>query len=496
MNFSQPVIDPFDYVVFGGTGDLARRKLLPSLYKRDADGQLPQTSRIIAVARGELSRDEYRKMVDKSLHEFLHEEELQKDAMRRFQERLHFVSVDAADTRGWDDLVKLLDDNPRQVRVFYMATSPELFGPICEQIARHKAATPDSRVVLEKPMGHDLRSSQEINDEVGRVFEEQQIFRIDHYLGKETVQNLMVLRFANSLFEPVWNSNAIDNVQITVAETVGVEDRGGYYDHTGALRDMVQNHLLQLLCMVAMEPPYSLDREAVRDEKLKVLKALQPITPDDIAVNTVRGQYRAGAIDGGPVKGYHEEPGIDKHSNNETFVAVKAQVRNWRWSGAPFYLRTGKRLPEKVSEIVIQFRPVPYWIFPTGSSQSMPNRLVIRVQPDEHIRLHLSTKEPGPGGLRVRSAALNLSFAETFKHNLPDAYERLLMDVVRGNPTLFMRRDEVEAAWTWADQIMEAWRNSGDRPKLYTAGTWGPSEAVALIVRDGRTWFDEQSTDF
>ena len=496
MNFSQPVIEPFDYVVFGGTGDLARRKLLPSLYKRDADGQLPDDSRIIAVARSELSRADFQELVDKSLHEFLHKEELRKEAMQRFRERLHFVSVDAADSRGWPDLVTLLEDNPRKVRVFYMATSPELFGPISEQIGKHKVVTPDTRVVLEKPMGHDLRSSQEINDQVGQVFEEQQIFRIDHYLGKETVQNLMVLRFANSLFEPIWNSNAIDNVQITVSETVGVEDRGGYYDHTGALRDMVQNHLLQLLCMVAMEPPYSLDREAVRDEKLKVLKSLAPITADDIGVNTVRGQYRAGAVDGKAVPGYHEEQGIDRHSANETFVAVKAQVRNWRWSGVPFYLRTGKRLPEKVSEIVIQFRPVPYWIFPTGSSESMPNRLVIRVQPDEHIRLHLSTKEPGPGGLRVRSAALNLSFAETFKNHLPDAYERLLMDVVRGNPTLFMRRDEVEAAWTWADEIMDAWHNSGERPKLYTAGTWGPSEAIAMIVRDGRIWFDEQSTDF
>ncbi|MDD2877100.1 MAG: glucose-6-phosphate dehydrogenase [Acidiphilium sp.] len=496
MNFSKPIIEPFDYVVFGGTGDLARRKLLPALYHRDLDGQLPETSRIIGSARAEMSHKAFQALVQKSLEEFVEAEALDRAAIKRFLSRLHYVSCDATAARGWADLGKLLNEEPRGVRVFYLATSPELYGPVADNIHTHKLQTPETRIVLEKPIGHDLASAREINDRVGAVFEERNIFRIDHYLGKETVQNLLVLRFANSLFEPVWQHNGVDHVQITVSETVGVEDRGGYYDHTGALRDMIQNHLMQLLCLVAMEPPATLDREAVRDEKIKVLKSLAPITQNDISTKTVRGQYRAGAINGGPVKSYAEEKDIAAGSMTETFAALKVEVRNWRWAGVPFYLRSGKRLPEKVSEIVIQFKPVPYWIFPTGSDAAQPNRLVIRVQPNEHIRLHLWTKEPGPGGLRLRNAPLNLSFADAFKGHLPDAYERLLMDVVRGNATLFMRRDEVEAAWEWTESILDAWKNSGERPKLYTAGTWGPSEAIALIVRDGRTWFDEQAGDY
>ena len=493
MNFSQPIIDPFDYVVFGGTGDLARRKLLPALYLRDLDGQLPETSRIVGSARTDMTGEGFRELVEASLREFI-ADKLDPEVLTRFLARLHYVSCDAKASRGWPELAALLKDDPRQIRVFYLATAPELYGPIADNIHAHGLQTPETRIVLEKPIGQDLASARAINDRVGAVFEERNIFRIDHYLGKETVQNLLVLRFANSLFEPVWNHNGIDHVQITVAETVGVEDRGGYYDHTGALRDMIQNHLMQLLCLVAMEPPATLDREEVRDEKIKVLKSLAPISRDDIATKSVRGQYRAGAIKGGPVKSYAEEKDIRHGSTTETFAALKVEVRNWRWAGVPFYLRTGKRMPEKVSEIVIQFKPVPYWIFPTGSDHAMPNRLVIRVQPDEHIRLHLWTKEPGPGGLRLRNAPLNLSFAETFKNNhMPDAYERLLMDVVRGNATLFMRRDEVEAAWEWTESILDAWNSAGDRPKLYTAGTWGPSEAVAMIVRDGRTWFDEQA---
>ncbi|MDD2861603.1 MAG: glucose-6-phosphate dehydrogenase [Acidiphilium sp.] len=496
MNFNHPTIEPFDYIVFGGTGDLSKRKLLPALYHRDLDGQLPQTSRIIGSARAEMTRKAFQTLVQKSLEEFVEPDALDKTALKRFLDRLHFVSCDATAARGWADLAKLLNHEPRAIRVFYLATSPELYGLIADNIHAHKLQTAETRIVLEKPIGHDLASAREINDRVGAVFEERNIFRIDHYLGKETVQNLLVLRFANSLFEPVWNHNGIDHVQITVAETVGVEERGGYYDHTGAMRDMIQNHLMQLLCLVAIEPPSTLEREAVRDEKIKVLKSLAPITQNEISTKTVRGQYRAGAIKGGPVKAYAEEKDIAPGTTTETFAALKVEVKNWRWAGVPFYLRSGKRLPEKVSEIVIQFKPVPYWIFPTGSDQAQPNRLVIRVQPNEHIRLHLWTKEPGPGGLRLRNAPLNLSFAETFKGHLPDAYERLLMDVVRGNATLFMRRDEVEAAWEWTESILDAWKQSGERPKLYTAGTWGPSEAIAMIVRDGRTWFDEQAGDY
>jgi glucose-6-phosphate 1-dehydrogenase len=351
--------------------------------------------------------------------------------------------------------------------------------------------TEASRVVLEKPLGRDLQSAREVNEQVGAVFAEQQIFRIDHYLGKETVQNLMALRFANSLFERLWHRDAIDHVQITVAETIGVGQRGGYYDHSGALRDMVQNHLLQLLCLVAMESPTRLEADDVRDEKLKVLRALKPITQENVAADTVRGQYRAGASEGGSVQGYLDDLGPGASSDTETFVALKLEVNSWRWAGVPFYLRTGKRLQERASEIVIQFKPVALDIFPAGAGRIDPNRLIVRLQPDEGIKLMLVSKDPGPGGLRLRETALNLSFAEAFKTRFPDAYERLLMDVVRGNATLFMRRDEVEAAWSWVEPILDGWSRTGQRCKPYTSGTWGPSAAVALIERDGRTWHDE-----
>jgi glucose-6-phosphate 1-dehydrogenase len=494
MNFNNPVIEPFDYVVFGGTGDLAFRKLLPALFSRDRDGQIPASARIIGASRSELTRSEYQDRAMEALAEYIDARDLDRATLERFRERLHFVPIDARGDAGWDQLVGLLNTDPRKIRVFYLATAPDLFGPISERIKSSGAITPETRVVLEKPIGRDSASGRRINDEVGAIFAENQIFRIDHYLGKETVQNLLVLRFANALFEPLWNRNTIDHVQITVAETIGIESRGAYYDQTGALRDMVQNHLMQLLCLVAMEPPASLDQESVRDEKIKVLKALAPIDPHEVLQKTVHGQYRAGVSEGAPVCGYAEEASVAPGSTTETFVALKTEIRNWRWAGVPFYLRTGKRLPEKVSEIVIQFRPTAHWIFPDGADETRPNRLVIRLQPDEHVRFHLWTKEPGPGGLRLRSAALNLSFAETFKNKFPDAYERLLMDVVRGNPTLFMRRDEVEAAWAWIDRVLAGWAQASVKPKSYTAGTWGPSAAIALIERDGRTWFDDGYT--
>jgi glucose-6-phosphate 1-dehydrogenase len=328
-----------------------------------------------------------------------------------------------------------------------------------------------------------------VNDAVGAHFSEDRVYRIDHYLGKETVQNLMVLRFGNALFEPLWRAAQIDHVQITVSETLGVEGRAGYYDTAGALRDMVQNHMLQLLCLLAMEPPASLDADAVRDEKLKVLKSLVPITEANIGERTVRGQYRAGASEGGPVPGYLEELG-DETSHTETFVALKAEIANWRWAGVPFYLRTGKRLASRVSEIVIQFRPIPFSVFDASAGPIEADRLVIRLQPDEGVKLWLMIKDPGQGGMRLRYVPLDMSFANTFQVRNPDAYERLLMDVIRGNQTLFMRRDEVEAAWTWVDPILQAWTASADRPKPYTSGTWGPSAAIALIERDGRSWYE------
>ncbi|MGH8146619.1 MAG: glucose-6-phosphate dehydrogenase [Rhodanobacteraceae bacterium] len=479
--------------IFGGTGDLAMRKLLPALFRRFVDDQIPPASRIIGVARAEQTDAEYRESVADALKRAIagHDELI--EHIPGFLELVGYRPLDATRDDGWQDFAALMQSHdPERVRVFYLSTSPGIFVDICQRLRQCNLHGDNTRVVIEKPIGHDLESARAINDAVGAVFDEQQIFRIDHYLGKETVQNLLALRFANALFEPLWNAAHIDHVQITVAETVGVEKRGPYYDHAGALRDMVQNHMLQLLCMVAMEPPSSLAPDAVRDEKLKVLRALKPIDSNNAARLTVRGQYRAGASSGGAAPGYLEDLG-SKASRTETFVALKAEVGNWRWSGVPFYLRTGKRLPSRVSEIVVNFRSIPYSIFGEGSGTAQPNKLVLRLQPDEGVKLWLMAKYPGPGGLRLTCVPLDMSFAEAFGVAQPDAYERLLLDVVRGNPTLFMRRDEVEAAWRWIDPILAAWQAASDAPHGYTAGTWGPSASVALIERDGRTWHDDDS---
>jgi glucose-6-phosphate 1-dehydrogenase len=347
------------------------------------------------------------------------------------------------------------------------------------------------RIVIEKPFGYDLASARKLNAQLLEVFEEPQIFRIDHYLGKETVQNLMALRFANTIFERLWSSDVIDHVQITVAETVGLEGRAGYFDKAGVMRDMVQNHLLQLLCLIAMEPPVSLDADRVRDEKLKVLRALRPMEPHEVSALTVRGQYTQGAIDGKPEDGYLADLGNNETSTTETFVALKAEVRSWRWANVPFYLRTGKRLPRKVSEIVIQFRAQPFSIFPADAADWQPNRLIFRLQPEEGMRLEMMTKDPGPGGLRLSPTGLDIRFEKAFGMRFPDAYERLLMDIVRGNPTLFMRRDEVEAAWAWVEPILDVWAGRPDHPRPYPAGSWGPTASIALIERDGRTWYED-----
>jgi glucose-6-phosphate 1-dehydrogenase len=488
----RPAVPAFDYVIFGGTGDLTFRKLLPSLYYCFRDGQVDRSSRIIAASRSALSSESYRARASAALEQHLPAAERDADTLAQFLQRIEYAQVDATQPGHWDGLRATLEDGVDRVRVFYLATAPDLFGSICQRLRDNGLVTGKSRVVLEKPIGHDLGSALHINQHVGDVFDEAAIFRIDHYLGKETVQNLLALRFANALFDPLWNSRYIDHIQITVAETVGLEGRGGYYDRAGATRDMVQNHLLQVLCLVAMEPPAQLATEAVRDEKLKVLHALAPIRGEDVPNRTVRGQYSAGAIAGAPVCGYLEEPGIDAASRTETFVSLKAEVQNWRWAGMPFYLRTGKRLARKTSEIVIQFRPVPHSMFPGYASQDLhPNRLVVRVQPNEGMDLHLMAKEPGPGGLRLRDAVLNLSFSDQFKQRFPDAYERLLLDVVRGNPTLFMRRDEVEAAWRWIEPILAGWQEFDVRPRAYVAGSWGPSASVAMIERDFRSWHDE-----
>jgi glucose-6-phosphate 1-dehydrogenase len=484
-------VDTFDYVVFGATGDLTMRKLLPALYYRFRDKQFDDKCRIIGTARSPLKDEEFRARAAEALEHHVPKEDRDRTVLKHFLALLHYAQGDATTPGGLDALKKLLEAENDRVRVFYMATSPDLYGPTCQNLQAAGLAANGARVVLEKPIGKDLASARRINDTVGAVFSEAHTFRIDHYLGKETVQNLLALRFANVVFERLWNSDAIDHVQITVGETVGVEGRGDYYDHSGALRDMVQNHLVQLLCLLAMEPPLSLSADSVRDEKLKVLRSLRPIAPHEVSHYTVRGQYAHGAVDGKAVPGYLSDLGINRTSKTETFVALKAELQNWRWAGVPFYLRSGKRLPQKVSEIVVQFRAVPFSIFGRDAGELKANNLVIRLQPEEGMRLAMMTKDPGPGGLRLLPTELDISFEQAFGTRFPDAYERLLMDCVRGNPTLFMRRDEVEAAWSWVEPIIDAWEASREPPRLYAAGSWGPTSAIALIERDGRTWHED-----
>ncbi len=483
-------VEPFDYVVFGGNGDLAERKLLPALYHRDHDGQIPDASRIIGASRSEISDEDYRAFARQAIEKHVDAADMHEVSVDRFLSRLHYRKVDARADGGWDELRALLDEaGEDRIRAFYLAVGPSLFADFAKQIGSQGLSTANMRLVVEKPVGRDLKSACELNQIIADHFTEEQVFRIDHYLGKETVQNLMVLRFANALYEPIWNSAHIDHVQITVAESVGLEGRAGYYDKSGALRDMVQNHIVQLMCLVALEPPSALDADALRDEKLKVLRALRPIDASNVESRTVRGQYKAGASDGGAVKGYLDDLG-NGESNTETFVAIKAEINNWRWAGVPFYLRTGKRLSERMSEIVVTFRPIPHSIFAGAAGNIVQNQLVMRLQPNEGVKQWLMIKDPGPGGMRLRHVPLDMSFAESFRVRNPDAYERLLMDVIRGNQTLFMRRDEVEAAWKWVDPILDAWEEKGMKPQGYTAGTWGPSSGVALIERDGRTWHE------
>lgn len=479
----------FDLVLFGGTGDLALRKLLPALYRRVLAGQLTADSRIIGAARSDVSNEDYLQQVEATCRSHLGAE-FDEKLWGQFARQLSYRKIDA---HADDDFVALresLQGREANVRAFFLSTGPDLFAPICEGLSRHSLVTPNSRVVLEKPLGHDRESSAHINERVGAIFKEQQIFRIDHYLGKETVQNLLALRFGNMLFEPLWRRGRIQHVQITVAEDLGVERRAGFYDQTGALRDMVQNHLLQLLCIIAMEPPATGDPDAMRDEKLKVLRALRPLTAREVLAKTVRGQYKSGASNGAPVVGYLNEKDVPATSKTETFVALKAEIDSWRWAGVPFYLRTGKRLQEKLSEIAITFEDVPHSIYERPDTAHAFNRLVIQLQPDESITLNVLAKSPGEG-MRLKPVSLGLDFSETFKTRMLDAYERLLTDVIKGNLTLFMRRDELDAAWKWIDPIREAWERYDEVPKTYTAGSWGPASASALIGRDGFAWSNE-----
>lgn len=480
-------VDPFNIIIFGGTGDLAQRKLLPALFHRWKDGQIPESSRIIGSARTKLDGKGYRDFARKACERDAGTDAFDGEAWEGFSQLLDYQSMDVlADDADWSALKSKLND-AIDVNVYYLATAPRLYVGTAKALDNAGLISPNTRVVLEKPIGTDLASAKEINDGVCEHFHEDQVYRIDHYLGKETVQNLMVLRFANRLMEPVWNRSSVDHVQITVAEGLGLEGRAGYYDKSGALRDMVQNHMLQLLCLTAMEPPLSFSGDDVRTEKLKVLRALRRFTPELAKRDTVRGQYTAGIVNDQKVSGYAEELDQDTPSHTETFVSIKTHVDNWRWAGVPFYLRTGKRMAERRSEIVIAFKPVPHSIF--GGDVTEANRLVIRLQPDEAVRLFVQIKEPGPGGLRIKSLPLNLSYAENFTVRYPDAYERLLMDVVRGNLALFMRRDEVEAAWEWIDGLIEAWAADSQPPDNYAAGSEGPVSSAVLLDRDNRSWW-------
>ena len=471
-------------LLFGATGDLARRMLLPSLYGLDADGLLPADLRIVGTARTELSTEQYRERALEALQQHLPEGFYDATVAEKFLARVSYIAVDATRIEDFPKLAGAVGKCDSGLAIF-LSTAPSLFKPTIDGLASVGLACADVRMALEKPLGSDLATSRQINDAVAAHFPEERTFRIDHYLGKETVQNLLALRFANSLFEPLWNSAHIDHIQITVAETVGLEGRGDYYDGAGALRDMVQNHMLQLLALVAMEPPAGLDATSVRDEKVKVLRSLRPMTPAD----TVTGQFGKGAIDGEPVPSYDEELGRD--SQTETFVALKAHVDNWRWKDVPFYLRTGKRMPKRDTEILIQFKPVPYDIFAKGGAASRPNRLIIGLQPEETVSLYLMAKTPGLGrqGVKLREIPLDLGLANAFsEYRRRVAYERLLLDLIEGDPTLFVRRDEVEAQWAWVDQIRAGWAEAGQAPRPYAAGTWGPSAAIALAERDGVTW--------
>lgn len=473
-------------LLFGATGDLAQRMLLPSLAALVADGLVAENLRIIGTARSSHDDDSYRNFAKDALERFLPDDRKDVAAIEAFLARLHYQPLDASQPEGFGALADKVGPIRDGLAIF-LSTAPSLFEATIAGLNAAGLAGEHTRIGLEKPLGVDLGSSREINAAVRAVFPEDRTFRIDHYLGKETVQNLLALRFANILLEPLWNSQHIAHIEITVAETVGIEGRGDFYDNTGAIRDMVQNHMLQLLALVAMEPPGSFDATAIRDEKVKVLRALRPIGPDD----SVTGQYRAGAVGGAAVASYAQDLGRD--SGTESFVALKAHVDNWRWKGVPFFLRTGKRMPERKTEIVVQFRPIPHSIFAGQGAASQPNSLIIGIQPAENVRLNVMAKVPGldRGGVRLREVPLDISMPDAFagpKKRI--AYERLLLDLIEGDQTLFVRRDEVEAQWTWIDAIRETWAEHGITPKPYTAGSWGPAASVALTERAGVTWHE------
>ena len=479
----------FDLVFFGGTGDLTWRKLMPALFQAFRHGKLPPGGRILAVARDERTDAEYRQFIRDRFVEVESAKRPSDDEFARFAELLHYRRMDLSKPEHYAGLKAWLEERKADTVVLYLATAPYLFPVVCEQLGNAGLNGPSVRVVLEKPLGHDLASAQVINRAVRSAFAETQAFRIDHYLGKPAVQNLMALRFGNALFEPLWRRESIANIQITLAEGLGVGTRGDYYDTTGALRDMVQNHALQLLTMIAMEPPSTNDADAIRDEKLKVLRSLKPFTAESVARDVVRGQYKAGMLDGKPVPGYLDEVKVPPGSHCETFVALRTEVQNWRWAGVPFYLRTGKRLASRHAQIVVNFREVPHPIFP-GSARA--NKLVIKLQPEDGLELHLLAAKGGAQGELLAPVSLDLDFDKAFASERVGAYERLLMDAIAGRLNLFVRSDEQEQAWRWVEPILQAWAADPNGPRPYAAGTWGPPAASAMVARDGCTWDEEQ----
>ena len=482
----------FDLVCFGGTGDLTWRKLMPALFQAFRHGKLPPGGRILAIARDEQTDAHYNAWLKDRFQEVEGAKRPSDDEFARFAELLSYRRVDLSQPEHYRTLQSWLAERPggpADTVVLYLATSPNLFPRICAQLGAIGLNGPRIRVVLEKPLGHDLASAQEINRVVRSVFSEQQTFRIDHYLGKPSVQNLMALRFGNALFEPLWRRESIANVQITIAEDIGVGTRGDFYDKTGALRDMIQNHALQMLTMVAMEPPSRNDADAIRDEKLKVLRSLAPFTEDSVARDVVRGQYRAGTLRGQPVPGYLEEAKVAPDSRTETFVAIRTEVRNWRWAGVPFYLRTGKRLAERDAQIVVNFRPTPHSIFP---GVNPANKLVIKLQPEDGLELHLLAAKGAGQRESLTPVSLDLDFDKAFAENRVGAYERLLLDVIAGRLNLFVRSDEQEEAWRWVEPILEVWKRDAGGPRPYSTGTWGPAAASALVARDAFAWAEEQ----
>lgn len=479
---------PCDFTIFGVLGDLSRRKLLPSLYELDKAGHLHPETRIIGVARHDISQDDFVEQMDAALAKFC-KNDPDHEVKERLLQRLLYVLINIDKPEEYQNLADVTDQDNRNL-VNYFSVTPFLFDDICKGLSHAGLTGKNTRVVLEKPIGHDLASSQVINDTVSNAFSEEQIYRIDHYLGKETVMNLLALRFANSIFTTNWDHNTIDHVQITVAEEVGIEGRWGYFDSSGQLRDMVQNHLMQILTLVAMEPPVNMDGDSIRNEKLKVLKALRPITRDNADEVTVRGQYSSGFIKGNPVPGYTEEEDGNPQSTTESFVSIRVDIDNWRWAGVPFYLRTGKRMTCKRSEVVIYFRQLPHNIFKDSYRHLPQNKLIIRLQPNEGVEIEMLNKVPGIGkGIQLQKTMLDLSFSDAFSAgHVANAYERLILETMIGNQSLFIRRDEVERSWNWIDSILDAWESSNEPPKPYPAGSLGPVASVALLARDGREW--------